>query len=92
MLSKILAKPQIAAIYRRTSMAPQVVRRFASNDVSLLTKESLGEPNKFEPVEAGKIHYPTMADVSERQKEVRRGYDAAEADYLETLNNVDARQ
>ena len=65
---------------------------FASgSDLSILNREN-EVPNKFEPTEAGKYSYPSVADVSERVKGVRAGYEAEEADYMATLSDVDARQ
>ena len=43
MLSKILAKPQIAALYRRSTLAPQSIRRFASTDLDIIKNDDLGE-------------------------------------------------
>ncbi len=88
MLSKILAKPNLATLYRRNVLARQTIGRcFASSE--------LAEPSPAEVAVAaahGTQRYASSKDVSAMAKELERRDAAANADYLDMLNNTDARQ
>ena len=94
MLSKILAKPQIAALYRRSTLAPQNLRRFASSEVDLITKEDLGENQAMSTATKPPGHYKNLylKDVNDIVKGEQMEANAAKADYYDTLNNIDARE
>lgn len=92
MLSKILCKPHLTALYRNNRFARQMITRNFSSEISPVSSGATSVEPFMKPSEPGTYKNTTGQDYNQMLHELEAHDKAKEADYLEMLNDQDARQ